>query len=223
MPDTNQPDDNINEINVNIAKTEEGDDSEYEEIELSEDLQKILFYSIDEAINHLENEDTYTPFTVTLAGEDVFLDKHDGEEVEDCFKLAKDAVNLIAHIADAYVFCYDGYIELEDGTESDMIISELGVKGDDSAKVFGLMYRYDENGQLNYDEALVDLGLSDNLFDPEAVAEAEAMASIYSEEEGDADGEGSGEESSEEVSAETGSSEEAAGESDAGASEGGDE
>lgn len=193
MPDTNQPDDNIkpdeniNEIDVDITQME-GEDPEYEEIELSEDLQKILFYSIDEALGKLEKEDTYVPFTVTLAGEDIFLDKQDAEEVDECFALAKEAVNLIAHIADAYVFCYDGYIELEDGTESDMIVAEVGVKGDDSAKVFGLMYGRNEDDELCYDEALIDLGLSDNLFDPEQVATAEAMAAIYSEEDAEGDG-----------------------------------
>ena len=159
------------------------EESELIEIDLPEDVQKVLFYSIDEATKKIEAGEELVPFTMVLAGEDLFMDSHPVDEVEECFASARQAINTIAHIADAYVFCYDGYIETDDG-EHDMLITEVGLKGAEQGIAYGLVYEIgvpdnDEDPIVTFDEGLLLLGESDNLFDPDAVSAAEALQEAY--------------------------------------------
>lgn len=189
MPN-NHPNDNINRFDMDMSNVTEND-AELMEVELSEDLQKILFYAFDEAVGKLESRDGLIPFTVTLAGDDIYVDCYD--DPDKCMDLARESVNIIAHIANAYVFCYDGFIELEDGTEADMVIAEIGEKGSDVALAFGLVYEVGGDGNIQYDEALIELDEVANLFDPEAVAAAEAIAAAAQIAEDDDDDEEDGE------------------------------
>lgn len=160
-----------------------GPEEELLELDLPEDVQKTLFYSIDEATKKIATCEELDPFTMVLAGEDLFMDTHPIDEVEACRASAAEAVNSIAHIADAYVFCYDGYIGNEEG-EYDMLISEVGIKGAGQATAYGLLYEIeiseDEDAPIvTFDEGLVLLGPSDNLFDPKAISAAEALQESY--------------------------------------------
>ncbi|MBQ6394789.1 MAG: hypothetical protein IJH87_00375, partial [Atopobiaceae bacterium] len=49
-------------------------DSELTELEMPEDLQKVFFYALDEAAAKIEQGGELVPFTVMLAGEDLFVD-----------------------------------------------------------------------------------------------------------------------------------------------------
>ena len=154
-------------------------DSEMVDIDLPEDVQKVLFFALDEASKKLEEGEEVVPFTMVLAGDDVFMDEHPGEEVEDCFAMARSSVNVIAHLASAYVFCYDGFIELDDGTH-DMLITEVGQKGEDKAVAYGLMYVIDEEaGTIDFDEGMLTLGEAETLFDANLVADAALIEEAY--------------------------------------------
>lgn len=160
------------------------EENELIEIDFPEDVQKVLFYSIDEATKKIETGEELVPFTMVLAGEDLFMDSHPVDEVDECFASARQAINAIAHIADAYVFCYDGYIETEDG-DHDMLIAEVGMKGEEKGVAYGLIYELElpetEDGNVSaaFDEGLLLLGDTDNLFDPNAVKTAEALQEAY--------------------------------------------
>jgi hypothetical protein len=175
--------------------------SDLVDLDIDEDLQKILYYAFDEATKKIENGEDMVPFTLTLAGDDVFMDEHPGDETEQCFDSAKKSVNLVAHLANAYVFCYDGFINTEDGEEYDMLICELGIKNEPKGNGYGLVYRINEDDDsVVFDEAMLDLGEVDNLFDPDQVAAAEAIAEAYrnvEREEAGADSEEAGESDSE--------------------------
>lgn len=156
-------------------------DSELVDLDLPEDLEKVLFYAFDEASQKLEEGESIVPFTLTLAGEDLFMDEHDKEDTDECYASARDSVNLIAHLADSYVFCYDGYIDTDDGTH-DMIICEVGEKNSPDATAYGLVYEVSEDeNSIAYDEGLLSLGEVENLFDPERVKAAEEMQQMYEE------------------------------------------
>lgn len=149
--------------------------SELVELELSEDLQKVVFYALDEASKKLEADEELVPFTLVIAGDDVFMDSHPGEDADECFESAKSSVNMVAHLASSYVFCYDGFIETDEG-DSDMVIVEVGEKGSEEGFAYGLMYRLDkESAVIEFDEGLLSLGETSSLFDPIAVAAAEAL------------------------------------------------
>ncbi len=168
-----RPSDNINRYDMDTSQLD-ADDADLMEVELPEDLQKVLFYAFDEAVKNLESQGELLPFTVTLAGDDIYVDSFD--DPDECADLARESVNIMAHIADAYVFCYDGFIQFEDGSESDMVIAEIGEKGQSGAQAYGLIYSIGGDGVVEYDEALVELDEVENLFDPEAVAAAEEIA-----------------------------------------------
>ncbi len=151
------------------------------DLEMDEDMKKVLFYAIDEACGKLAGEGRLVSFTVVLAGDDLFFDFHPDEDVAECLQSAASAVNTIAHLADGYVFCYDGFMETDDG-QSDMLIAEVGRKHEDGAVAFGLAYAVSEDGSsVTFDEALISLGDVDNLFDPKLVEEAEMIQAAYAE------------------------------------------
>lgn len=154
-------------------------DSEMVEIDLPEDVQKVLFFALDEACDELETGEGLSPFTLVLAGDDVFQDEHAADEVEESYASARASVNIIAHIASAYVFCYDGYIETDEG-DADMIIAEVGLKGEPEGFAYGLVYRIDdEQGIIEYDEGLISLGETENLFDAEQAADEAFIEEAY--------------------------------------------
>jgi len=150
-------------------------ESELVDLELPEDVQKVVFYALDEACKKLEADEDLVPFTLVIAGDDVFMDSHAGDDADECFESAKSSVNVVAHLASAYVFCYDGFITTDEG-DSDMIIVEVGEKGSDEGFAYGLMYRIDDEAEvIEFDEGLISLGETTSLFDPIAVAAAEAL------------------------------------------------
>lgn len=169
-------------------------ESELIEIDLPEDVQKVLFYSIDEAAKKVETGEELVPFTMVLAGEDLFSDSHPVDDIDECFASAKQAINKLAHIADAYVFCYDGYIETEEG-EHDMLIAEVGLKGSEQGEAYGLVYEIgsqdaeDDDPVVAFDEGLLLLGETGNLFDPDAVDAAAALQESYASFDQQAEGE----------------------------------
>ena len=169
------PQENINSLDIGYdAASMENED--LVDIDLDEDLQKMLFFALDEAIGKLDEGDDVVPFTCTLAGDDIFVDCFDTDDSENCHLEAASALHVIEHLAEAYVLCYDGYIEFEDGSESDMLIAEVGQKDEPVAYAFGLIYEIDENNKAACDDALVDLGETQNLFDPKLVAAAQSMS-----------------------------------------------
>lgn len=190
--------DEIMENEETQLEPELSEEPELLEIDLPEDVQKVLFYSIDEATKKIDDGEELVPFTSVLAGEDLFMDYHPVDEIDACFASARQAINTIAHIADAYVFCYDGYIEIEDD-EHDMLIAEIGLKGEEQGIAYGLLYEIeasddDDDSVVTFDEGLLLLGECDNLFDPDAVSAAEALQESYAsydqdDEEDDEDGE----------------------------------
>ncbi len=156
-------------------------DEELVDLDLDEELASILFYALDEACSKISDEEELVPFTVILAGEDLFFDSHPYEDEQECYDSAAESVNMIAHLADAYVFCYDGFIDTDD-EEHDMIIAELGRKYEDDAVAYGLVYeKNEEENTVAFDEGLIALGEVDNLFDPDQVAAAEAIQAAYAE------------------------------------------
>jgi hypothetical protein len=153
------------------------DSSTYLDEEVPAD--KIVLFALEEAQQKLEQNGEFEPFTVILHGEDLYIESHPGDDAVQCFNSAKQTVTEMAVLADAYVFAYDGYVELDDG-ESDALIVERGTKDAGAAEAFALIYSVDESneGSLEFDEAIYNLGpalslLSGEDFVPEQLEELE--------------------------------------------------
>ena len=115
--------------------------------------------AFDEAEQKLTQGGTLDPFTVLVTDEGYELDDHPGETPEECFASAGKLVKESG--ASAYAFCYDGYVELDDGTERNALICEAADAGD--AQVFAAFYDVDEEGNVSVEDGLYDLGPKDSL------------------------------------------------------------
>ena len=112
------------------------------EEDIDDVLKTVIRAVLDEAATKMEAGEEVIPFTGLAVKENLFIETHPGDDVEECFLAARREVEG-ARGATAYAFCYDGYIETEDGMR-DALIAECGLPGEEQAYAFG--YLYDANG-----------------------------------------------------------------------------
>ena len=112
------------------------------EEDIDDVLKTVIRAVLDEAVTKMEAGEDVVPFTGLAVKENLFIETHPADDVKECFLAARREVEG-ARGATAYAFCYDGYIETEDGMK-DALIAEGGLPGEEQAYAFG--YLYDENG-----------------------------------------------------------------------------
>lgn len=165
-------------MSENAVETEE-----MEVPEINDELESLLIQVIEEAQGKMEQGEVFPPFTATVMGDKLFTETHGGT-IDECFESARDAVLNVAG-ARMYAFCYDGYIDTDEG-DKDAIIAEGGMAGDEQAVVVGMMYDADENGAVaGFSDEIVYIAESENFLADVAPA-AQAEAEDESLEEGDA-------------------------------------
>ena len=146
-----------------LANDEILDDGEMLDAGVSFD--KMVFFAFDEARQKLEQGGEVEPFAVTLSGDDLYVESHPGESIIDCFNSARIAIDTMRSLISAYVFCYDGYVNLDEGTH-DALIAERAQKDDEVGEAFALFYHVDEEGGglIEFDEEVFSLGEAPSLF-----------------------------------------------------------
>lgn len=157
-------------------------DTEVNEVpEFDEELESLLIQVLEEAQQRMEQGEQVPPFTSAIVGDSLFTETHEGT-TEECFASAKDAV-LNAAGARAYAFCYDGFIDTDEG-EKDAIIAEGGTAGAPCAYAVGLMYETNEEGEITgFDEEVVYIDETENfLADVQPVDGAEEAEGEEAEE-----------------------------------------
>jgi hypothetical protein len=92
--------------------------------------------------------------------DNVFLESHPGDTAEECFEAAQTTIGG-ARGADAYAFCYDGYIESDDGM-IDALIAEGGLPGEESGHAIGLLYKMSDDGAVVFEESPAYIGEAPN-------------------------------------------------------------
>ena len=108
-------------------------------------LESVLRYCLKDASERMEKGEQVLPFSALAVKDNLFMEEHPGDTVADCFNSARKTVQN-AKGADAYGFCYDGYIELEGDKKEDCLIAEGGVPGAEYGHAIGLPYHYDSAG-----------------------------------------------------------------------------
>lgn len=112
------------------------------EQDIDDVLKAVINAVLEEACTKMEAGEEVVPFTGLAIKENLFIETHPADDVEECFLAARREVQG-ARGATAYAFCYDGYIETEDGMR-DALIAEGGLPGEEAGYAFG--YLYDDEG-----------------------------------------------------------------------------
>ena len=128
--------------------------------EIPEILEKVLLFSLDEAKQKLTQSNEVVPFTALAVKENLFIENHPGESVEACFNAARHTVQH-AQGAQAYALCYDGYVEVDEGTK-DALIAEGGVPGADKGFAVGYLYECSEDGVVEFEDEPAYIGEAPN-------------------------------------------------------------
>lgn len=168
-------------------------ENESEEVpEIPEILDHALVFALDEGKDHLKDGDVLVPFTCLIVKENLFIETHPGDSAEECFAAAEHTVRG-ARGASAYVFCYDGYIETDDGVK-DAIIAEGGLPGEEIGYAVCYLYTVDEEGNYTFEEEPAYVGEAPNfmerLKDAQEYSDEEIDEKYLDDDEDDEEGEG---------------------------------
>lgn len=128
--------------------------------EIPEVLEKVLLFSLDEAKEKLMQSNEVVPFTSLVVKDNLFIESHPGETVDACFAAAQHTVQH-AQGAQAYSFCYDGYVEIDEGAK-DALVAEGGVPGADQGFAVGYLYEQNEDGTITFEEEPAYIGHAPN-------------------------------------------------------------
>lgn len=129
--------------------------------EIPEALEKVMLFALDEGKAKMSHvDDMLVPFTCLVIKENMFIESHPGDSAEECFNYAKHTVQG-ARGAEAYAFCYDGYVETDDGM-MDALIAEGGVPGDEDGFAVCYLYEVDAEGKVSYEEEPAYVGQAPN-------------------------------------------------------------
>lgn len=112
--------------------------SEVEAPEIPEILEKVLLFVLEEAKEKMNQGADLIPFTALVVKDNLFMETHPGDSADECFADARQTVEG-ARGADAYAFCYDGYIETDAGMK-DVLIAEGGIPGEQEGMAIGYLY-----------------------------------------------------------------------------------
>ena len=128
--------------------------------EIPEMLENVLLFALDEAKEKMEEGAELVPFTTLVVKENLFIESHPGDSAEECFEAAEKNVRG-ARGADCYAFCYDGYIETDDGVK-DALIAEGGVPGADEGYAIAYLYEVDDEGAYTFESEAAYIGEAPN-------------------------------------------------------------
>ena len=128
--------------------------------EIPEILEKVLLFALDEAKEKMEQGSDVVPFTALVVKENLFIESHPGDSAEECCGYARHTVEG-ARGAEAYALCYDGDVEIDDGTK-DALIAEVGVPGEDEGYAVGYLYSVNDEGEATFEEEPAYIGEAPN-------------------------------------------------------------
>lgn len=145
-----------------MAEIEEEAYEPEEAPELNKTLETVLVAALTEAKRKLLEEGEVVPFTALGMDDKLLIETHPCGDVEDCFEEAEKKI-AESNGALAYAFCYDGYVETEEG-QRDILIAEGGMPGEEDGHAIGFLYELpeEEGGEIIIDDEPVYVGPAPN-------------------------------------------------------------
>lgn len=112
-------------------------------LQISDNAQQAVNFAFNEAQQRLSSVGQFDPYTVTVVDGGVEVNDHPADSPEAVRESVK---MLIAQdMPEAYVLCYDGDVETDDGT-LDCIVCEVADRGNEDAHILVLLYTKDPAG-----------------------------------------------------------------------------
>ena len=137
-------------------------DNDMQEVpQIDEMLESLMLQVMEEAQTKMEEGKELVPMTAVVIGKSVFEETHSGD-IDECFASAQDTVKGMDNAA-AYCFCYDGFLESDQG-DIDCIICEGGRPGDAAGIALALIYHEGEEG-WEFEEEVAFLGDAPNFLE----------------------------------------------------------
>lgn len=131
------------------------------ELELTDSLWTALNHAFEDAQACLTRGGGMMPFTVICTSDGFEVADHPGEDVEETYNSVKTL--LARELPEAYVFSYDGYLDLDEGRR-DAVICEVARRGDAAASMLALPYTRDPEGTLRFAETFSSVGSGPALY-----------------------------------------------------------
>ena len=157
---------------------------EQETLEMDEVLEKVISYCAEEAKEKLAQVGSFEPFTVIVEGENMHIESHPGDDPEVIRERAREAVATASSFASHYCFCFDGFIDTDEG-EMDAIVIEAAEREQEEAFAIVNLYRVGDEGEgtLEFDDQLAFVAMTQTWFNRAAVeaGDAEEMAKAQEE------------------------------------------
>jgi hypothetical protein len=125
-------------------------------------LERAILYALEQGAEKLTQGASLDPFTILIEGEELFIEDQPATSEEESYEAARRTIYQMERLCGAYVFCYDGYVDLDDGT-SDALVVEYASRGDEVAQVIVRMY-HRHGDHYHFDETLYQVGEADTLF-----------------------------------------------------------
>lgn len=154
--------------------------SDQENLEMDDVLEKITFYSLDEAKKKLDEDGGFAPFTVVVQGDEMFVEEYPGEDVVTCRKNAEANVKSSSSFSTHYAFCYDGFLMTDNG-QLDALIVECAQRDMEQAYTIALLYKV-EDGARTYAETPAYVYDSESFYDKATVEAVETREALEAEE-----------------------------------------
>lgn len=154
--------------------------AEQENLEMDDILERITFYSLEQAQAKLEAGEECTPFTVVVEGDQMFEENFPAEDVVTCRKNAEATVKSSSSFSTHYAFCYDGFLMTDDG-QIDAIIVECATRDMDHAHVIARLYRK-ENDALVFEQTPAYVDDAETFYDLATVRAAKAREKVKASE-----------------------------------------
>jgi len=132
-------------------------ESEMNEVpEIPELVEQLGLTVLEDGKSMMEQGGEVCPFTALLVKDNLFMESHPGSCAEECYALAQHTVEG-ARGASGYAFCYDGYVDTDDGMK-DVLIAEVGLPGEDEGFAIGFLYEAAEDGSVTFEEEPAYIG-----------------------------------------------------------------
>ncbi|MDO4183350.1 MAG: hypothetical protein Q4E12_07080 [Coriobacteriia bacterium] len=128
--------------------------------EIDEYLERVLLLALEEGRAKIEAGELLVPFSALAIKDNLFIETHPGDTADECFEAAKHTVER-ARGAGAYAFCYDGFVETDEG-DLDCVIAEGGQPGEAAGYAIGFVYQVNDDETVTFEDEPVYVGEAPN-------------------------------------------------------------